>query len=173
MKKIGTVIVVLLVMLCTACTQNTIKTGKVEEMPKDFSFRLTWNCYGVSSYDSATGKLVKTTDATNPEDYVTYYYLTDEEKQEIYELIEKLHVDKYPDTYNPHDNLMSSPSWTIILTVCENGEEKTIEARDIAMEKHADNIKGQRFLDTCLGIRDILVETDEWEALPDYEVLYE
>lgn len=49
-------------------------------VPEDFSFALTWNCYGVSSYDSQTGKLVKTTDATNPDDYVTYYQLTTEDK---------------------------------------------------------------------------------------------
>ena len=49
----------------------------------DFAFALTWNCYGISSYDSQTGKLVKTTDATNSDDYVTYYQLTDQDKEYI------------------------------------------------------------------------------------------
>ena len=55
-------------------------------IPEDFSFSLVWNCYGISSYDSQTGKLVKTTDATNPKDYITYYQLTDEDKEYIYNL---------------------------------------------------------------------------------------
>ena len=56
-------------------------------IPEDFSFSLVWNCYGISSYDSQTGKLVKTTDATNPKDYITYYQLTDEDKEYIYNLL--------------------------------------------------------------------------------------
>ena len=85
-----------------------------------FSFNLTWGCYGVSSYDSETGILVKTNDATNPEEYVTTYYLTEEEKKQI-----------------------------------------------------CDNVKGQKFLYTCKMIQDILVETEEWKELPEYEFLYD
>ena len=32
----------------------------------NYSFSLTWNTYGISSYDSKTGTLIKTSDATNP-----------------------------------------------------------------------------------------------------------
>ena len=45
---------------------------------ESFSFSLVWNCYGVSSYDSETGRLIKTTDATNPEDYITHCELTED-----------------------------------------------------------------------------------------------
>ena len=45
----------------------------------DYSFSLTWNTFGISSYDSKTGKLVKTKDAPNPEDYITTHFLTAEE----------------------------------------------------------------------------------------------
>ena len=68
---------------------------------EEFSFSLTWGCYGVSSYDSKTGKLIKTTDATNPEDYVTDYQLTDEDKEYFYDLISLLDINSYPDEYDP------------------------------------------------------------------------
>ena len=139
-----------------------------------FSFSLTWGCYGVSSYDSETGILVKTTDATNPEDYVTIYYLTKEEQQQIYDMIINLDVTSYPDEYNPHnDGVMSSPSMTLVLSVKTGDFDKTIMAEDIALSYETDNIKGQKFLYTCKMIQDILMETKEWEALPEYEFLYD
>ena len=42
------------------------------EMPEDFSFSIVWDCYGISSYDSATGKLVKTNDTKNLAKYTKY-----------------------------------------------------------------------------------------------------
>ena len=99
-----------------------------------FSFNLTWGCYGISSYDSETGILVKTNDATNPEEYVTTYYLTEEEKKQIYNLIEDLDMEKYPDEYNPHNGgIMSSPSMTLVLSVKNGDFQKTIMAEDIAL----------------------------------------
>ena len=73
---------------------NTI-SGKVS-VPDDFSFSLTWGCYGISHYDSKTEKLVKTTDATNPDDYVAYYKLTEQDTEYIYSLISDLNIDSYP-----------------------------------------------------------------------------
>lgn len=139
-----------------------------------FSFSLTWNCYGVSSYDSKTGKLVKTTDATHPEDYVTTYRLTAEQKKQIYDLIEGLHVTEYPDTYDPHGGgLMSSPSMTLVLSVRTGTFQKTIRAADIALTYKTNNKKGQKFLDVCSAIEKILTETEEWKALPEYEFFYD
>ena len=139
-----------------------------------FSFSLTWNCYGISSYDSATGRLIKTTDTTHPEDYITQYHLTDAQKQRIYDLLLNLNVMAYPDLYNPHKNgLASEPSMTLILSVRTDRGEKTIAAREIALTYEADNPAGQRFLQVCKEIRDILVETDAWKALPEYEFFYD
>lgn len=139
-----------------------------------FAFSLTWGCYGVSSYDSETGRLVKTTDASYPEDYVTTYWLTGEQKREIYDLIWNLHITAYPDTYNPHaGGLASDPSMTLILSVNTGDIQKTVTAADIAISYQSDNRKGQAFLDVCKAIEDILTATEEWKALPEYEVFYE
>lgn len=141
--------------------------------PKGFSFSLTWDCYGISSYDSKTGKLVKTKDATNPEDYVTTYLLTAEQKQEIFDLISDLDVTSYPDTYSPHgDGIDSSPPMTLILSVNTDTIQKTITASNIALTFGSNNRKGQKFLDVCKAIRDILTETEEWKSLPEYEFFY-
>ncbi len=140
---------------------------------KNFSFRLTWNCYGVSSYDSKTGKLVKTTDATHPEDYVTEAFLTEEQLTEIYNLISEMNVNSYPDEYNPHDGLASSPPMTLILSVDMGGNEKTISAKTIAISFDSENEKGQTFLTVCKTIIDMLTATEEWKALPEYEFLYD
>ena len=145
-----------------------------EIMPKDFFFALTWNTYGISSYDSNTGKLVKTTDATHPEDYITFYTLSNEDAERIYDLIQGLNVNDYPEIYDPHEGgLMSRPSMTLILTVRVGDKMKSIKAKNIAITYDADNKKGQKFLLTCKAIRDILTATEEWKALPEYEVLYE
>ena len=114
------------------------------DIPDDFSFALVWNCYGISSYDSQTGKLVKTTDATNPEDYITYYQLTDEDIEYIYNLLVSLDAKTYPDIYDPKSG-MSEPPMTLILTIRENGEVKTIKAENISLTFKSEDEKGKYF----------------------------
>ena len=137
-----------------------------------FSFALTWNVFGISSYDSRTGKLVKTTDATNPEDYITYCQLTNSQKAYIYTLIHELDVYSYPDIYELQTP-PSEPDATLILTVRVGDEEKTIKAEHVSLFFDAESEKEQRFFDTCNAISDLLEATDEWKALPDYEIFYE
>lgn len=170
MKRIiALLICVSLVTALSACGGEKAFIGSID----DFDFSLTWDCYGISSYDSKTGKLVKTTDATNPEDYVTTYFLTEEQKQEIFNMIRELDVTSYPDTYEPHDGgVASSPSMTLILSVNTDTIQKTITAENIALTFASDNPAGQKFLDVCKTIRDILTETKEWKALPEYEFFY-
>ena len=167
MKKIVLALGLCVVMFLSACVQE-----KVEKEPEEFSFKLTWNTYGVSSYDSETGKLVKTSDATHPEDYITSYFLTEEEMDEVYELIMDLDMESYPKEYDPFKGEMSEPSQTLILEVCLDGEEMIIEAKDISLSANAGNKKGQRFLDTCETISRMLMDSEEWESLPEYEFLY-
>lgn len=172
MKRRKWLLLVLIVSmtLLASCTQSS----NLPEEPDGFSFSLTWGCYGISSYDSNTGRLVKTTDATDPENYVTTCQLSADELSRIYDLIRDLDVESYPDIYDPHQKgLVSSPSMTLILTVRTNTVEKTITAEDIAFSYKADNGKGQAFLNVCEAIQEILAGTEEWKALPDYEIYYD
>ena len=144
------------------------------DVPESSSFSLTWNTYGISSYDSATGKLVKTSDATNPEDYITTLELDGQQLFAIWELLWELDIETYPDEYDPQGGELSSePSMTLILTLRDGDKVKTVRAEDIALTYESDDPKGQKFLDTCKGIRDILTATEEWKALPEYEFFYD
>lgn len=143
-------------------------------MPDNFSFCLTWNTYGISSYDSATGKLVKTTDATNPEDYITTLHLDSKQLLQIGALLRDLDMESYPEEYDPHAGALGSePSMTLILTLRSGGAEKTVRAQDIALTYESGDPKGQKFLDVCKEIRNILTATQEWQALPEYEFIYD
>ncbi len=153
--------------------RTDVKIELPKIMPEDFSFALTWDCYGISSYDSKTGKLVKTTDATHPEDYVTKYTLYEDEAERIYDFIRALNVNEYPEIYNPHGNAASQPPMTLILTVRLGDKEKMIKAENIAISYETNNEKGQNFLNACKAIRDILTSTEEWKSLPEYEFFYD
>ena len=172
MKKFVAFILALTITLGLFGCKSQDSNDNTAGVPEDFSIALTWGVNGISSYDSATGKLVKTTDATKLADYVTYYELTEEDREYIYNLILALDVDSYPDTYDP-GNGMSKPSMTLILTVHMDGVEKTIKADNIALSFTSKDKKGQLFLTTCKEIRDRLTATQVWQALPEYEKLYE
>lgn len=154
--------------------RETNKVDDTQKVPADFSFALTWGCYGISSYDSTTGKLVKTTHATVPEDYITYYTLTEAEMRSIYQVIMALNADSYPDQYDPQQGrLASDPPMTLILTVRIDEAEKTIKAENIAITDESEDARGQAFLTACKTIRDVLIASEEWKALPDYEFYYD
>ena len=140
---------------------------------QSYSFSLTWNTYGISSYDSRTGTLVKTCDATEPEDYKTNLKLTERQYSEIWKLIRELDIESYPDEYNPHGKGVSTPYMTLILSVKADGIDKTVTVKETMLSYEANNKKGQKFLDTCKGIEEILTETEEWKSLPEYEFLYD
>ena len=139
----------------------------------DFSFSLTWGICGVSSYDSATGRLVKTDDVADKENYETTHLLTAQEKLSIFKIVAALEVYSYPDDYNPTEGKGSSPNQTLILSVSKgNYLPKTITASDVALSD-ATSEKGQRFMDACQSIADILENTEEWKALPEFPYLYD
>ena len=139
----------------------------------EFSFSLTWGIFGHSSYDSKTGRLVKTDDVGNKEEYETTHFLTAKEKAAIFKIIEDLYIYGYPDEYNPTAGRGSDPYQTLILSVNREPDyrPKTITASEVALDE-ATSPKGKRFMDACKKIADILENTDEWKALPDYPYLY-
>lgn len=166
MKKIFILIVFTIFLLTSS---SCVK----KEIPDDFEFSFTWGCYGISSYDSETGLLVKTKDATMPELYQTTYILSKEEKQEIKNIISKLNIDNYPDKYNPNPLKGSNPSMTLIITLKYDGYEKTVVSEDIALDFTSITFKGNKFLGTSKTLIRFFQETDEWKALPDYEFYYD
>ena len=171
MKKLLSLLLATVILL--PCFSGCAESLLPKEVPEDFSFALTWGVYGISSYDSRTGKLVKTKDATNPADYVTYVKLSDEVTELIYKKLRALDVESYPDEYDPAPMMGSDPSADLILTIRNGDRVKTVTAKDVSLSYDALFPKGKRFIDTCLDISDILTATEEWKALPDYEFYYD
>ena len=171
MKKVRFIWFILISLrILAACTAE--EPVEVRTVPDDFSFALTWNTYGISTYDSQTGKLIKTTDAANPADFVTQYHLTEENTAYVFDLLSALDINSYPNEYDPGSGT-SKPSMTLILTLRVNGTVKTIRAENIAQSFVSADEKGQQFLSVCEAISNLLTETEEWKALPEYEKLYE
>ena len=163
----------------TQSGESLTESDKLPEKYEDLSFALTFGTYGISSYDSASGRLVKTTDATNPDDYVTELFLGTKELTEICDMLLALNIESYPEVYDPindpdsDDWMMSEPSRKLILTVRLGNMTKTVTCPDVAYTNTGYDEKSQAFLDVCAKIQEIVTSTDEWKALHDYEVLYE
>ena len=141
-------------------------------IPEDFSFAITWNCYGVSSYDSKTGILVKEKNASKPGDYTTKYTLSEEEKARIFKLVSIISIDSLDDIDRTENTVVSIPPNTLYLTVRYGGTEKTIGAEDTAWLYISEDKRAGAFLDACATIIGILEETPEWQDLPDFENHY-
>lgn len=149
-----------------------------EDVLNNFQFSLTWDVHGTSSYDSKTGRLVKTTNATHPEDYVTTMFLSDEAMIEIYTLLMMIDISSYPDSFDPFNapdaetKIESEPSQTIILELRCGDFEKKITCSNVVMEASAYNEKADAFVDAYRRIIELITETEEWLNLPEYEVFY-
>lgn len=156
------------VLLLSACGTPAGKTAD----PEDFSFSLTWGCYGDSTYDSKTGKLVKQKTATKVRDYTAAYFLTEDEKAELLRQITEMDPWSYPDEYAPLKG-MTSPERKIVLTVTCGEKTKTVTCERCPLTDTPNGSKGKKFMkvhDTAVAI---LTGSDEWNSLPDYEFLYD
>ena len=179
MKRAFTTLAAVLTIAVLAAACAGPEEAAPAEMPEDFQFSLVWNTYGVSSYNSETGELVKTSHATHPEDYVTELILDDAARQVAWEAISALDLADYPAEYDPNPGVMSTPSMTLMLTVMQNGTEQEIRCEDIAQCYDVENNytskdkKGQAFMTACPTLIRLITAAPEWQALPEPEFLYE
>ncbi|MGI6507469.1 MAG: hypothetical protein ACOX4A_03645 [Saccharofermentanales bacterium] len=151
-------------------------------LPDDFSFSITWGIYGESTYDSRNGELVKTKNATTPSDYITKLILTENQKLTIYKLLtEDIDLSLYPAYYDPFNApntdifIASDPSQTIRLSFTANGHTRSVGCVNIAvagMEECYEK-KGEDLLKVALSISELLMDTEEWKTLPEYEFFYD
>lgn len=178
MKKYIIFLLAVSVMLsCASC-------GKTEkaEMPSDFSFSIVWDAYGISSYDSETGKLVKTKDTTDPDKYTSYVTLSEDQMKQVCKFLSKdIDLADYPASYDPFNDpesntvMTSEPSQTIIVSVTADGETNSVRCQDIAFGSldmcYCDEAKA--FMSSVKNVVSLLTSLPEWEAFPDYERFYE
>lgn len=143
---------------------------------EEFSFRLNWGVQLDSSYDSKTGKVVKTNKVIErkPEEYITTYQLPNLE--EIYNKVKKMNPYSYARDFDPFatkHHIMSNPNIDYYLVI----DDKIIEVQDFPIGVGTDDktlsSKGKKFIELVYLIIDTVQASDEWKALPDYEVLYD
>ena len=147
--------------------------GHVAVPLEKFTFSLTWGVGFDSSYNSKTGTLIKTDKVINrsPEEYVTTFEYPNIES--LYEKVKLFALYQYPSTYDPYEGvtISTNPKTNYKLTI----DDKTIEARNCPIiEGYPEGLtwSGKEFLELVFEIRDTIQNSDEWKALPDYEVLY-
>ena len=171
MKRVLAMALILLYLLgLVGCKSSSLP----EEMAEDFSFAIRWNTNGISSYDSLTGVLVKDAKAAEPKDYTAAYFLTDDEKQQIYAMIRELKPYDYPDLYEPKDQgVLTEKTDPLTLTVRMNDTEKTIRVQNTAGLHASKDQKAQKLLAALNAIEVLLESSEAWKALPDYEQFYE
>ncbi len=151
------------------------------EATDDFTLFIRWGVFGISSYDSVTGRLVKTTDATDPSAYVTELGFSGNVAESVYDVIQGIDIFAYPDTYDPFnapgaESIMGSePNQTIVLKVRTGSREKTVSCPGIAYGS-LDDCWCEEARDFMVAVRQIvsiITDTPEWQALPEYEFFYE
>ena len=173
-----------LLALCASCKQTAqppVSPGS-DPAASDFSFSITWGCYGVSSYDSETGKLIKTTDAADVEKYTCYVKLSDEELSLVRRyLCSDIDLKDYPAAYDPFNapgaktKLMSEPSQTITVSVTVGGETESVSCKNIAFGSVRDcfSKEAEALWQAVTQTIDLITSLPEWEAFPEYERFYE
>lgn len=152
-----------------------------DELPGDLAFSIVWGCYGVSSYDSETGVLIKTKDATDVSKYTCRALLPEETLAEVYRLLTDIDIFGYPDSYDPFNapdaevRMESEPNQTVVISFTANGREKTVACEGIAFGSPEQCYceEARAFMEAQIRIVKLITSLPEWEAFPDYEFYYE
>lgn len=172
MKRFSLLLAAVLLFLLCACSS---KETDVSAMPEDFSFFLRWNVYGVSSYDSESGELIKSDAEPEREKYSATLHLSDEQLRLAWEAVASLDWADYvteEGNYDPNPGLVSEPSLKLELIVEENGLLHRVCCADAAMTYDSPDEAGQALLTAIRTLQDLLTETPEWQAMPDFTVLF-
>ena len=169
-KKI-LLIPITILMAISSCSSSAVPSFSVPE--EDFYFVLTWGVKLDSSYDSRTGTLIKTkyVRERQPEEYIATYQYPN--INEIYEMAKSINVYSYEDDYYPYEgcSIRSNPSVDYVFEI----NDKTITSKDCPLlQEVPDDVtkKGKQYLSLILTIKDTLTNSDEWKAMPEFEVLY-
>ena len=159
-------------MAISSCSTSDVPSFSVEQ--EDFYFVLSWGVQLDSSYDSRTGTLIKTkyVRERQPEEYIATYQYPN--INEIYEMAKSINVYSYADEYYPYEGtlVMTSPSVDYVFET----NDKTITSNDCPiMSEIPEGVtkKGKQYLSLILTIKNTLINSDEWKAMPDFEILYD
>ena len=160
-----------MLMAISSCSSSAVPSFSVAQ--EDFYFVLTWGVELDSSYDSRTGTLIKTKYVIERqlEEYIATYQYPN--VNEIYEMSKTINVYSYADDYYPYEgcSIRSNPSVDYVFEI----NDKTITSKDCPiMSEIPDSVtkKGKQYLKLIFTITNVLTNSEEWKAMPDFEVLY-
>ena len=172
MNKKFLLILITVLMAISSCSTSDVPSFSIEQ--DDFYFVLTWGVQLDSSYDFRTGTLIKTkyVRERQPEEYIATYQYPN--INEIYEMAKSINVYSYADDYYPYEgcSIRSNPSVDYVFEI----NDKTITSNDCPiMSEIPDSVtkKGKQYLSLILTIKNTLINSDEWKAMPDFEILYD
>ena len=171
MNKKYLLIPITVLMAISSCSSSAVPSFSVAQ--EDFYFVLTWGVQLDSSYDFRTGTLIKTKYVIErqPEEYIATYQYPN--IKEIYETAKSINVYSYPDEYYPYEgsSLQTTPSVDYIFEI----NDKTITSKDCPIIQEVPNDvtkRGKQYLSLILTMKNTLINSDEWKAMPEFEVLY-
>lgn len=161
------------VIFLSGCDVMDLFNPLPKQMPEDFSFSIIWNTFGVSSYNSKTGELIKYSEAKEPSLYKTSLFLSNEDTMNIYDKLHNLNFANYNETLSSSNFYQSIPFSNLSISVTTSKISKTLSANEVGNVELAKNESAQIFLDTINFIVNIIESSAEWIALPDFEIVYE
>ena len=160
-------------LLLSSCASSNNVVPSFSTAQEDFYFVLTWGVQKDSSYDSRTGTLIKTKYVIErqPEEYIATYQYPN--INEIYEMAKSINVYSYADDYYPYEGSSIATNPTVDYVFEINNETITSENCPILSEiPDGVSNRGKKYLTLILTIKNTLINSDEWKAMPDFEVLY-
>ena len=173
-SKLFLLVISVLSLSLSSCNSSNNDVSSFSVPQEDFYFVLTWGVQKDSSYDSRSGTLIKTkyVRERQPEEYIATYQYPN--INEIYEMAKSINVYSYADDYYPYEgcSMRSDPSVDYVFEI----NDKTITSSDCPITSEIpDSVtkKGKRYLTLIFAIKNTLVNSDEWKAMPDPEILYD
>ena len=157
----------------SSVSSNSAVVPSFSVTQEEFYFVLTWGVELDSSYDSRTGTLVKTkyVRERQVEEYITTYQYPN--INEIYEMAKAINVYSYADDYYPYEGYsgQTNPSIDYVFEI----NDKIITSDNCpAFYGVPDSVteRGKQYLTLIFAIKNTLVNSEEWKAMPDPEILY-
>ena len=182
-KKMTAIFLAVMIMFFLVMTGLPSCGMPYSEMPEDFAFSIVWGIEGESSYDSKTGELIKTTHASDPDQYAAIYKMSEDELKQVYGyLFHDMNLMDYPDRYDPFKRPFideytgSYPPTVIRISVFSEREKKTVLCPNTAPfigPERCPTLKQKQFMTAVRNIIDLISSSEEWQAFPDYEFYYE
>ena len=146
---------------------NNHQTLLPEEMPEDFTFSVGWGVTGCY-YNSVTGELRKAWG----EEYTTTCIMSENELEAVYNIIREMKIDNFEEKFAPNDIQGADPWMTVSLSVHTGNFDKTVIAEKIGPSFGGGiTYRGKKYLETVNAIVDIIVATEEWKSLPEWDYI--